>query len=61
MPIAFADGLSLPAGLGVGLLAFIFPVPFVIASVFFASRKLRHIRRNRMQDEESQETEDRKG
>lgn len=53
MPIVLADAPSLPPGLGIGFLAFIFLGPFVIAAVIFATRKLRRIRRERLRREET--------
>ena len=48
MPVVSADAAVLPPGLGIGLLAFVFLGPFVIAAIVFASRQLRKIRRERM-------------
>jgi hypothetical protein len=62
MSAILADAPSLPRGIGVGFLAFIFLGPFVIAAIVFAVRKLRRIRRDRMrQDGESPSTENQKG
>jgi|GEM_PF-4619473 len=53
MPLVFADAPSLPAGLGVGILAFVFLGPLLIAAILFAARKLRRIRRERMRREDA--------